>query len=124
EEGPAREGHDGLRHRQRERPQAGPLPAGEHERLHQRRPMPSYVKPAPFMSFSSRKLRPSTTSGFAIRRFTSPAQSSSRNSGHSVTSTAPSAPSSASSAVGEIVAPATSSRGRSAATGSYTRTLA
>ena len=59
-----------------------------------------------------------------MRAFTSPVQSSSPNSGHSVTSTAASAPSSASSADSQMRAPPSIPSALAAATGSYTRTLA
>ena len=68
------------------------------------RPMPSYVKPSARISSGSSRFRPSTITVLRIRSAAA-AQSSSRSSGHSVTTTAASAPSSASSAVFAISTP-------------------
>src|SRR5436190_15417907 len=88
-----------------------------------RRPMPSYTSPAARIAAGSRALRPSTTTLPAIACATV-RQSSSRNSGHSVTSTTASASVAASSAEEAKEMPLTSSRACSSATGSYAVTRA
>src|SRR5207302_10798809 len=98
--------------------QAGALAPDEDERLHQGRPIPSYVSPAARTATGSRALRPSTTSEPPIAS-AARLQSSPTSSGHSVTRTAASAPARASRAVCENSTPGMSSRARSSATGPY-----
>src|SRR4051812_31256380 len=70
----------------------------EDAHLQEGRPMLRYSKPNFFIVAGSRKLRPSTRTGWFID-LRILAQSSSRNSGHSVTSAMQSAPLAASAAV-------------------------
>ena len=117
QERPPGQRHHRLGGRVGERPQPRALAAGEDQRLHLA--PDALVGEAGLVERSrSRKLRPSTTSGTRMRSLTSPVQSSSPNSGHSVTSTTASAPSIASSAESQMRAPPSIALAVRAATGS------